>query len=118
MNMIAAAVALASLSALHTPAFAQQDGRAQLQLTIIDEGNSTVSNAVVTIFTMYGPRTVHADQTGVVVVADLPAELTQVWARTAGRLEGAEATSLKPGKNNYTLTVHTAKPVTATESGS
>ena len=115
MNMIVAALALGTFSALQTPALAQQDARAQLRLTVVDEANSPVPNATVIIFTMYGPRIVSADQTGVVVVAELPAELTQVWTRTA-RLEGAEATKLKPGKNTQTLTLHPSKPLT--ESGS
>jgi hypothetical protein len=116
MNMIAAAVALTSFFTLQAPALAEHDSRAQLRLTIVDEANVPVPNAVVTVFTMYGPRTINADRTGVVVVADLPAETTQVWARTPGRLEGAEATKLTPGENKYTLTLHPARPHTATES--
>ena len=108
MNMIAAAL-LASLS-LHAPALAQHvDVRAELRLTIVDESNAPVPNALVTIFTMHGPRTVNADEQGVVVVAELPAELTQVWARTPEQLSGAEATKLKPGKNAQTLTIHAAE---------
>ena len=111
MNLSAAAVALASISTLQTPARAQQDGFARLRLTIVDEAHAPVPNAIVTIFTMYGHRTVTADQTGVVVVADLPAGLTtQVWARTREHLEGAEARKLKPGKNKHTLTLHPARP--------
>lgn len=113
MNMIAAAL-LASLSLLQTPAFAQSGAHARLQLRIVDATNAPVPNAIVTVFTMYGPRTVHADEKGVVVVADLPAELTQVWARTPG-LSGAEATKLTPGENKQTLTLRVA---TETESGS
>ena len=116
LKMSAAAVALASLSTLETPAFAQQDGLAQLRLTIIDETNSPVPNAIVTIFTKYGHRTVNADQTGVVVLAGLPAGLTRVWARMRGHLEGVEAAKLKPGKNRQTLTLHPARPLMDTVS--
>jgi hypothetical protein len=112
--MIAAAVLLASLSAFQTPALAQNDQRAQLRLTVVDETNSPVPNAIVTIYTIYGPRTVSADAKGVVVIADLPAELTQVWART-GNLSAAEAAKLKAGANTQTLTLHSA---TSAESGS
>jgi hypothetical protein len=116
MNMIAAAALLASLSVLQTPALAQNDGRAQLRLTVVDETNAPVPNAIVTVFTMYGPRTVNADAKGVVVIADLPAETTEWWARTQG-LSNAEATGLKPGDNKETVTLHTAK-TERSESGS
>ena len=108
MKMIAAAAILASFSVLQTPALAQNDGRAQLRLTIVDETNVPLPNATVTVFTMYGPRTVNADAKGVVVLADLPAAMTQWWARTRG-LSNADATRLKPGDNTQTLTLHTAK---------
>lgn len=117
MNMIAAAL-LASFS-LHAPALAQHvDVRAELRLTIVDESKAPVPNALVTIFTMHGPRTVNADEKGVVVLADLPAELTQVWARTAGELSGADASKLKPGENTQTVTLHAARPLAEVESGS
>ena len=109
MNMIAAAALLASLVALQTPALAQIDRRAQLRLTIVDETDSPVANAIVTVYTMYGPRTVNADEKGAVMLADLPADLTQVWARTPGNLSGAEATKLKAGTNTQTLTLHPAR---------
>ena len=109
--MFVAAALLASLSALQTPALAQNDGRAQLRLTIVDETNAPLPNATVTVFTMYGPRTVNTNENGVVVFANLPAEVTtQWWARTAGNLSGAEATSLKPGENKQTMTLHASKP--------
>jgi hypothetical protein len=119
MKMIAAAVLLASVSALQTPALAQNEGgrvdtRAQLRLTIVDESNVPVPNAVVTVFTMYGPRTVNADEKGVVVFAALPAEMTQWWARTAG-LSSAEAAKLKAGENKQVVTLHTATSATETE---
>ena len=121
MKMIAAAVLLASLSVLQTPALAEDEGRAQLRLTVVDETNAPLPNAIVTVFTMYGPRTVHTDQKGVVVFADLPAAITQWWARTPGHLSSAEATRLKPGENTQAVTLHTAKSITETgrsESGS
>ena len=109
--MIAAAALLASLSALQIPALAQNDGPAQLRLTIVDETNAPLPNATVTVFTIYGPRTVNTDQKGVVVFANLPAEVTtQWWARTPGNLSSAEATRLKPGENKQTVTLHAAKP--------
>ena len=115
MNMIAAAALLASISVLQTPALAQNDGRAQLRLTIVDETNAPVPNATVTVFTMYGPRTVNADEKGVVVFANLPAEVTtQWWVRMAGNPSSAEATRLKAGENKQTVTLHAPK----TDSGS
>jgi hypothetical protein len=102
--MIAAAALLTLLSSLSTPALAQND-RAQLLLTVVDESNAPVPNAMVTIYTIYGPRTLNADQKGAVVAADLPADRTQVWARTP-RLSGAETTKLKAGATTLTLTVH------------
>ena len=115
MNMIAAAALLASFSVLQTPALAQNDRRAQLRLTVVDEANAPLPNATVTVFTMYGPRTVNADEKGVVVFANLPADVTtQWWARTPGNLSSAEATRLKPGENSRTITLHAAKA----ESGS
>ena len=48
-NLIAAAVLLASLAAFQTPLLAQNDQRAELRLTIVDEANSPVPNAIVTI---------------------------------------------------------------------
>jgi hypothetical protein len=120
MKMIAAAALLASLSVLQTPALAQNDGRAQLRLTIVDETNDPLPNAIVTVFTVYGPRTANTDEKGVVVFADLPAEMTQWWARTPG-FSNAEVTRLKPGKNKHAVTLHTAKSLTETgrsESGS
>ena len=107
MNKIAAAALLASLFALQTPVLAQIDRRAQLRLTIVDETDSPVPNAIVTVYTIYGPRTVNADEKGAVMVADLPADLMQVWARTPGNLSAAEATKLKAGTNAQTLTLHT-----------
>ena len=121
MKMIAAAALLTSLSMLQTPAFAQNEGRAQLRLTIVDETNAPLPHAIVTVFTMYGPRTVNADEKGVVVIADLPAAMTQWWVRTPGHLSGAEATRLKPGENKHAVTLHSAKSLTETghtESGS
>lgn len=119
MKMIAAAALLASVSVLQTPALAEYEGRevdsrAQLRLTIVDETSAPVPDAIVTVFTMYGPRTVSADEKGVVVLADLPAELTQWWARTPG-LSGAEATRLKPGQNTQVVTLHSATLLTGTE---
>ena len=118
-NMIATASLLASLVALQTPALAQIDRRAQLRLTIVDETDSPLPNAIVTVYTIYGPRTVDADKKGAVILADLPADLTQVWARTSGNLSGAEATKLKAGTNTQTLTLHRARPkAQRSESGS
>ena len=112
MKMIAAAALLASLSVIQTPALAQNDARAQLQLTVVDEANVRLPNAIVTVFTMYGPRTVNTDEQGVVVLADLPAAMTQWWARTPGHLSSAEATRLKPGENKQVVTLRTAKRLT------
>ena len=119
-KLIVAAALLASFSVLQTPALAQNEGRAQLRLTIVDETNAPLANAMVTVFTIYGPRTLNTNEKGVVVFADLPATTTQWWART-GQLSGAEATRLKPGENKQAVTLHTAKSLTATghsESGS
>ena len=114
-NMIAAAVLLASVAAFQTPALAENIQRAELRLTIVDEANSPVANATVTVYTIHGPRTVSADEKGAVVIGDLPTELTQVWARTTGNLSGAEAAKLKAGVNKQTLTLHTVRSL---ESGS
>ena len=112
MNVIAAAV-LTSLAVLQTPALAQNDGRAQLQLTIVDQTNAPLPNAAVTVYTMYGPRTVNTDAKGVVLLADLPSAMTQWWAQVPGYVSSADATRLKPGLNKQTVTVHTAKPAAA-----
>ena len=120
-KIFAAAILLASLSVLQTPALAQNDGRARLRLTVVDETNVPVPNAIVTVFTMYGPRTVNTDEKGVVVLADLPAATTQWWARTPGHRSSAEAMRLKPGENRQAVTLHTAKSLTEagrSESGS
>jgi len=118
MNKLAAAVLLASFAAFQIPALAQNDQRAQLRLTVVDETNAPVPNATVTIYTIHGARTVNADAKGAVVMADLPTELTQVWARTRN-LSGAEAAKLNAGTNQQTLTVHAGKPLTeSSESGS
>ena len=114
-NLIAAAVLLAPLAAFQTPALADDNPRAELRLTIVDEANSPVANATVTVYTIHGPRTANADEKGTVVIAGLPAELTQVWARTPGNLSGAEAATLKAGVNRQTLTLHTLR---SSESGS
>ena len=113
--MIAAAALLVSLAAFQTPAIAENAQRAELRLTVVDETNSPVPNALVTVYTIHGPRTVNADEKGAVVIANLPAELTQVWARTPQNLSGAEATKLNAGTNKQTLTIHT---VGSSESGS
>jgi hypothetical protein len=112
-KLIVAAALLASVSVLQVPALAQNEGRAQLRLTVVDETSAPVPNANVTVFTMSGPRTVNTDEKGVVVIADLPAEITQWWART-GQLSNADATRLKPGQNNQAMTLHTSKPLTET----
>ena len=114
-NVIAAAVLLASLAAFQTPALADDNQRAELRLTIVDEANSPVPNATVTVYTIHGPRTVNADEKGALVIAGLPAELTQVWARTSGNLSGAEAAKLTRGVNRQTVTLHTVR---SSESGS
>jgi hypothetical protein len=120
MKMIAAAALLASLAVLQAPALAQTDGRAQLRLTIVDETNAPLPNAIVTLFTMYGPRTVNTDAKGVVVFADLPLATTQWWVRTQGHRSIAEAMRLKPGENKQAVTLHTDKSLseTASQSGS
>ena len=114
MRMIAAAALVASLFQLQTPALAHDEGRAQLQLTIVDETNAPVPYALVTVFTIYGPRTLNADDKGVVVVADLPAATTQWWVRMPGHLSTAEATRLTPGENRRAVTLQTAKSRTET----
>ncbi len=103
--MIAAAV-LTSFALLTTPALAQTVAtQAELRLTVVDESKAPVPNAVVTVYTIHGPRTVKADDKGVVVITQLPAELTQVSARTP-ELANAEAAKLTPGVNKQTLTLH------------
>lgn len=114
MNKIAAAVLMASFAAFQTAALAENNQRAQLRLTVVDEANSPVPNATVTVYTIQGPRTVNADEKGAIVMNDLPADLTQVWARTP-TLSGAEAAKLNAGTNQQTLTVHAS---TSSESGS
>src|SRR5688500_10496429 len=114
-HMIAAAVLVASLAAFQTPALADNNQRAELRLTIVDEADSPVPNATVTVYTIHGPRVVNANEKGAVVIAGLPAELTQVWARTPGNLSGAEAAKLKAGVNRQTVTLHTVR---SSESGS
>ena len=116
MKTIAAAALLASLSVLQVPALAQTEGRAQLRLTIVDETNAPLPNAIVTLFTMYGPRTVNTDAKGVVVFADLPAATTQWWVRTPGHRSSAEAARLKPGENKQVVTLHSANSLTETGS--
>ena len=118
MNMIAAAALLASLSVLPTPALAQNEGRAQLQLTVVNETNTPLPNVTVTVFTIYGERIVTTDEKGVVALADLPAASTEWWARSKN-LSNADAARLKPGQNNETLTLHPAKqPKPEVSSGS
>jgi len=116
MKMLAAAALLTSLAVLQTPALAQSDSRAQLRLTIVDDTNTPLPNAMVTLFTMYGPRTVTTDEKGVAVFAGLPAATTEWWARTPGHVSSTEATRLKPGVNKQVVTLPTAKWLT--ESGS
>ena len=107
MNMIAAAALLASISVFQAPALAQNEDRAQLQLTVVDATNAPVSNAIVTVFTMHGPRTANTDAKGVVVFADLPTAVqTQWWART-GEMSNAKAMRLKAGENKQTVRLHT-----------
>ncbi len=109
-TLIAATVLLTSLVALQTPALAQNNQSAELRLTVIDRSGSPVADALVTVYTIYGPRTVNADAKGVVVMADLPADTTQVWA---GNLlfSGVDVTKLKAGKNHRTVTVRLQKPL-------
>ena len=116
-NMIAAAL-LASVSMLSTPAFAQKDARAQLRLTVVDEHRAPLANAMVTLYTMYGDRTVTTDEKGIVVVADLPAASTEWWVRTPGHASITDAERLKPGQNKLTVTLRTWTPLPETESGS
>ena len=113
MNVIAAAVLLTSLAVLQTPALAQNDGRAQLRLTVVDQTKAPLANALVTVITMDGPRTVSTDAKGVVVLADLPVATAQWWAQVPGYLSSADATRLKPGQNTQTVTLHPAKPSAA-----
>ena len=111
MMMLAAAALLTSFAVLQTPALAQNDGHAQLRLTVVDETNAPLTNASVTVFTINGPRTVNTDEQGVAVFADLSAATTtQWWART-GDLSNAEAARLQPGDNKRTVTLHSAKPL-------
>jgi hypothetical protein len=116
-NMIAAAL-LASLSILSTPALAQNDTRAQLRLTVVDEHRAPLVNAMVTLSTMYGDRTVTTDEKGVVVIADLPAASTEWWVRTPGHASITDAERLKPGQNKLTVTLRTWTALSETESGS
>jgi hypothetical protein len=110
-----AAALLASFSLFQTPALAQTDERAQLRLTVVDETNAPLPNAIVTVFTISGPRTVNTDEKGVVVFAGLPTSTTTEWWARTGQLSNAEATRLKAGENTRTITVHTAKSLTETE---
>ena len=120
MNMIAAAAVLASLSVLPTPALAQNDGHAQLRLTVVNETNKPLPNVTVTVFTIQGERIVTTDEKGVAVLADLPVASTEWWARSEN-LSNADAARLKPGKNSQTLTLHSDRPLAgkdSSESGS
>jgi hypothetical protein len=107
MNMIAAAALLVSISVFQAPALAQNEGRAQLQLTVVDETNAPVPNATVTVFTMHGPRTANTDAKGVVVFADLPTAVQTQWSARMGSLSNAEAMKLTSGENKQTLRLHT-----------
>ena len=113
-KLIVAAALLASVSVLQVPALAQNEGRAELRLTIVDETNAPLQNAIVTVYTIQGPRDLNTDEKGVVVVADLPAEMTQWFAQTPGHVSSADATKLKPGENKQTVTLRSEK----SESGS
>ena len=112
MKMIAAAALVASFFVLQTSALAQNDGRAQLRLTVVDETNAPLPNATVTVYTMLGARTVNTDEKGVVVLADLPLASTQWWVRTPGHRAGGDAMRLKPGVNKQSVTLHSAKSLT------
>jgi hypothetical protein len=104
-KMIAAAALLASVFVLQTPAMAENDRRAQLRLTVVDQTNAPVPNADVTLFTMYGPRTASTDEKGVIVFADLPEATAQWWVRTPGHVAHADAARLKSGQNKQTVTL-------------
>ena len=112
--IVAAAALLASVSVFQTAALAQNEGRAQLRLTIVDETNAPLPNAIVTVYTIQGPRDVNTDEKGLAIVADLPAELTQWFVKTPGHVSSADAAKLKAGVNTQAVTLHTVK----SESGS
>ena len=106
-NVIAAVALLASISVFQAPVLAHNEGRAQLQLTVVDATNAPVSNAIVTVFTMHGPRIANTDAKGVAVFADLPTAVQTQWSAQVGDVSNGQATRLKSGENKQTVKLHT-----------
>jgi hypothetical protein len=96
-----AATLLLTASVLQVPAFAESEARAQLRLIIVDETNSPLPAALVTIYSVDGNpgRDVTADDKGVVVVPSLPVGFAQIHARFPDHAPYIEATRLKSGEN-------------------
>ncbi len=102
-----AALMLVAASLFQTPVLAKADTRARLRLVVVDQNQAVVRNATVTVFTLDGNLgvTATADEKGVVVFADLPAGIAQIYARTPGRAPFIEKATLRRGENAQTATL-------------
>jgi hypothetical protein len=107
---------LLAASLLQVPASAQTDARAQLRLVVVDDTNSAVPAATVSIYTIDGNPgvTVTADERGVAVFPSLPAGMVQIHARFPGLAPYIDKTRLVGGQNTQTVTLHSKDKVTDT----
>lgn len=105
------ALLLLTASLLEVPALAQADVHAQLRLLVVDQTNTAVPAATVTIYTLDGNPgvTVTADEKGVAVFPVLPIGMAQIHARFPGFAPYIEKTTLQRGDNQQTVTLHSRK---------
>jgi hypothetical protein len=103
---------------LQVPASAENsaDARAHLRLVVVDDTNSAVPAATVSVFTIDGNPgvTVTADEKGVAEFSSLPAGMVQIWARFPGLSPYIEKAKLERGENTQKVVLHPKDEVTGT----
>jgi hypothetical protein len=102
-----AALFLLTAAVFQVPAQAQTDARSKLELRVVDETNTALASATVTIFTLDGnpAMTANTDEKGIAVFESLPRGMAQIYARRAGYSPFIEKTTLKGGENRQDATL-------------
>lgn len=103
-----AALLVLTVAVLQVPAFAESEPKAHLRLTVVDETQTPVPAAKVTVYTTDGRPGIDltADQKGEITLGGLPTGFAQIYARDAHRGSYAEAHTLTRGRNVLTVALH------------
>lgn len=105
-----AALLLVAAAFTQAPVSAEKPAGARLTLRVVDQTRAVLPSASVTIYTLDGnpAKTVTADANGVAVFTTLTPGVAQVHAKFPGFAPYIEGTTVRPGKNELTVTLKLA----------